>query len=69
MKLLYLIPARGGSKGIPRKNIKELSGKPGRKKEDRQTVGWKGRNAVFSKRNGDIGWTPYMGQRISVSTP
>ena len=28
MKLLYLIPARGGSKGIPRKNIKELSGKP-----------------------------------------
>ena len=40
-----------------------------KKKEDRQTVGWKGRNAVFSKRNGDIGWTPYMGQRISVSTP
>ncbi|MCH8902743.1 MAG: acylneuraminate cytidylyltransferase family protein [Bacteroidetes bacterium] len=25
---LYLIPARGGSKGIPGKNIKELSGKP-----------------------------------------
>ena len=44
-------------------------GKLERKKEDRQTVGWKGRNAVFSKRNGDIGWTPYMGQRISVSTP
>lgn len=28
MKLLYLIPARGGSKGIPHKNIKLLSGKP-----------------------------------------
>jgi CMP-N,N'-diacetyllegionaminic acid synthase len=28
MKILYLIPARGGSKGIPGKNIKKLSGKP-----------------------------------------
>jgi len=28
MKTLILIPARGGSKGIPRKNIKELAGKP-----------------------------------------
>ena len=28
MKTLYLIPARGGSKGIPGKNIKELGGKP-----------------------------------------
>ena len=28
MSLLALIPARGGSKGIPRKNIKELFGKP-----------------------------------------
>ncbi len=28
MKLLYLIPARGGSKGIPHKNIKLLNGKP-----------------------------------------
>ncbi len=28
MKPLYLIPARGGSKGIPRKNIKHLGGKP-----------------------------------------
>lgn len=28
MKALFLIPARGGSKGIPRKNIKELCGKP-----------------------------------------
>lgn len=27
-KLLAVIPARGGSKGIPRKNIKELNGKP-----------------------------------------
>lgn len=28
MKALYLIPARGGSKGIPYKNIKLLNGKP-----------------------------------------
>ncbi len=28
MKPLIVIPARGGSKGIPRKNIKELAGKP-----------------------------------------
>ena len=28
MKALYLIPARGGSKGIPHKNIKPLNGKP-----------------------------------------
>lgn len=28
MKTLYVIPARGGSKGIPHKNIKPLNGKP-----------------------------------------
>lgn len=28
MRTLFLIPARGGSKGIPKKNIKELAGKP-----------------------------------------
>ena len=28
MKTLYVIPARGGSKGIPHKNIKSLAGKP-----------------------------------------
>lgn len=28
MKILYLIPARGGSKGVPKKNIKELAGVP-----------------------------------------
>ncbi len=27
-KFLAIIPARGGSKGLPRKNIKELNGKP-----------------------------------------
>jgi N-acylneuraminate cytidylyltransferase len=27
-KILYVIPARGGSKGIPRKNIRLLAGKP-----------------------------------------
>lgn len=28
MKMLYLIPARGGSKGIPHKNIRDFCGKP-----------------------------------------
>ncbi len=28
MRLLFIIPARGGSKGIPGKNIKSLNGKP-----------------------------------------
>ena len=28
MKILVIIPARGGSKGIPHKNIKPLNGKP-----------------------------------------
>lgn len=28
MKILAITPARGGSKGIPRKNIKQLAGKP-----------------------------------------
>lgn len=28
MKILSIIPARGGSKGIPRKNIKHIAGKP-----------------------------------------
>ena len=28
MRILALIPARGGSKGVPRKNIKPLAGKP-----------------------------------------
>jgi len=28
MRVLGLIPARGGSKGIPRKNIRLLHGKP-----------------------------------------
>ncbi len=28
MKILAIIPARGGSKGIPQKNIKDLCGKP-----------------------------------------
>ncbi len=27
-EILAVIPARGGSKGVPRKNIKELAGKP-----------------------------------------
>ena len=28
MKTLVVIPARGGSKGIPRKNIRFMAGKP-----------------------------------------
>ena len=28
MNILVVIPARGGSKGIPRKNLRLLNGKP-----------------------------------------
>ena len=28
MNLLFVIPARGGSKGLPKKNIKQIAGKP-----------------------------------------
>ena len=28
MKIVSIIPARGGSKGIPRKNLKQIAGKP-----------------------------------------
>lgn len=28
MKILAIIPARGGSKGVPRKNVKILGNKP-----------------------------------------
>ena len=28
MALLALIPARGGSRGVPRKNVREIAGKP-----------------------------------------
>ncbi|RLV47634.1 acylneuraminate cytidylyltransferase family protein [Nocardioides mangrovicus] len=28
MRLLVLVPARGGSKGIPRKNVRDVAGKP-----------------------------------------
>ena len=28
MEILSIIPARGGSKGIPRKNIRLINGKP-----------------------------------------
>ena len=41
MKILALIPARGGSKGIPNKNIKEFKGKP--------LIYWSIKNAHESK--------------------
>ena len=28
MKILTIIPARGGSKGVTRKNIRQINGKP-----------------------------------------
>ena len=41
MKILALIPARGGSKGIPNKNIKDFKGKP--------LIAWSIKNAHESK--------------------
>ena len=41
MKILALIPARGGSKGIPNKNIKDFKGKP--------LIAWSIKNAHDSK--------------------
>lgn len=41
MKILGLIPARGGSKGIPRKNVLDLAGKP--------LIGWSIEVASASK--------------------
>lgn len=41
MKVLGLIPARGGSKGIPRKNIRMLAGKP--------LLGWTAEAALASR--------------------
>ena len=40
-KILILIPARGGSKGIPNKNIKKFNGKP--------LIEWSIKSALESK--------------------
>jgi CMP-N-acetylneuraminic acid synthetase len=42
MRVLGLVPARGGSKGVPRKNIKPLGGKP--------LLAWTAEAALASKR-------------------
>lgn len=71
-KTAYMERSRGNqllNNGIFSEISKGTIGKDWKKKGDRQAVGWKGQNSIFSKRNGDIGWTPYMGQCISVSTP
>jgi N-acylneuraminate cytidylyltransferase/CMP-N,N'-diacetyllegionaminic acid synthase len=46
MNVLYFIPARGGSKGLPGKNIKELKGKP--------LIAWTIHAALNSSRKGKI---------------
>lgn len=46
MKILTIIPARGGSKGIPGKNIKILGGKP--------LIGWSIESAIKSVKCGSI---------------
>ena len=46
MKFLGLINARGGSKGIPRKNIKKLNGKP--------LINWTIEEALKSKLLSDV---------------
>ena len=40
-KIIAIIPARGGSKGLPRKNILELCGKP--------LIAWTIENAIESQ--------------------
>lgn len=46
MNVLFIIPARGGSKGIPRKNLRELAGKP--------LVHYTIKNALNAANNGDV---------------
>ena len=45
-RILAIIPARGGSKGLPGKNIKKLCGKP--------LIGWSINHAKESKYIDDI---------------
>lgn len=46
MQVLYLIPARGGSKGLPGKNIAELGGKP--------LIAWTIEAALGAKHKGTV---------------
>lgn len=46
MKVVYFIPARGGSKGLPGKNILLLAGKP--------VIEWSIRAALQAKTSGDV---------------
>lgn len=46
MKILVIIPARGGSKGIPRKNVRLIAGKP--------LISYAIANATKSKYNVDV---------------
>jgi CMP-N-acetylneuraminic acid synthetase/spore coat polysaccharide biosynthesis predicted glycosyltransferase SpsG len=46
MKILVIIPARGGSKGIPRKNIRLMAGQP--------LISYSIKNAISSRHNPDV---------------
>ena len=72
LKPLYIIPARGGSKGIPGKNIKLLAGKPliGYAIEAARQAGGNDRNIILSTDYEDIADTARsLGLKVDYMRP
>lgn len=72
LKPLYIIPARGGSKGIPGKNIKLLAGKPliGYAIEAARQAGGDDRNIILSTDYEDIADTARsLGLKVDYMRP
>tara|TARA_Y100000389_G_C17444928_1_gene510971 strand:+ start:502 stop:2148 length:1647 start_codon:yes stop_codon:yes gene_type:complete len=59
LKILVIIPARGGSKGIPRKNLRSLAGKP--------LIYYSIKNALSSSFDPDVYVTSDDGEILNIS--